>query len=94
MTDTALPQSCVGCAACCKTGGTTPWGIGESGRDVNFEEEGKNGEYCPKLDMTTGTCTIYDHRPLACRDAETPRGGDRCLFHLAHDGPLIDVEEE
>src|ERR1700722_14698406 len=35
-------------------------------------EEFANDEPCPVLDLTTGTCDLYEHRPILCRTFGPP----------------------
>jgi Fe-S-cluster containining protein len=54
----------------------------EGGEAAKAFEEFANEEPCPVLDPETGTCDLYEHRPMLCRtfgpSARTQEG------HLAH----------
>jgi len=57
-----------------------PWFPGDSATGILAEdyeasilfEEFANDEPCPALDLTTGTCDLYDHRPILCRTFGPP----------------------
>jgi Fe-S-cluster containining protein len=48
-------------------------------------EEFANDEPCPVLDLTTGTCDLYEHRPILCRTFGPPMStpGDDGEINLA-----------
>jgi Fe-S-cluster containining protein len=48
-------------------------------------EEFANDEPCPVLDLTTGTCDLYEHRPILCRTFGPPMRseGDNGEVNLA-----------
>jgi Fe-S-cluster containining protein len=48
-------------------------------------EEFANDEPCPVLDLTTGTCDLYEHRPILCRTFGPPMrtAGDDGEVNLA-----------
>jgi Fe-S-cluster containining protein len=58
----------------------TPWFPGDPTTGTLAEdhqasilfEEYANDEPCPALDLTTGTCDLYEHRPILCRTFGPP----------------------
>lgn len=53
--------------------GDTATGIlGESFEEAVLFEEFANNEPCPALDLTTGTCDLYEARPVLCRTFGPP----------------------
>jgi Fe-S-cluster containining protein len=46
--------------------------LGESFEDAILFEEFANNEPCPALDLTTGTCDLYEARPVLCRTFGPP----------------------
>jgi len=58
----------------------TPWFPGDPATGILAEdyeasilfEEYANDEPCPALDLTTGTCDLYEHRPILCRTFGPP----------------------
>ena len=46
--------------------------LGDSYEDAILFEEFANNEPCPALDLTTGTCDLYEHRPVLCRTFGPP----------------------
>jgi len=54
-------------------------------------EEFANDEPCPVLDLTTGTCDLYEHRPVLCRTFGPPMRTEEqnlatcelCFIHAA-----------
>jgi len=46
--------------------------LGEDEQSTELFEEFANDEPCPVLDLTTGTCDLYDHRPILCRTFGPP----------------------
>jgi Fe-S-cluster containining protein len=58
----------------------TPWFPGDPATGILAEdyeasmlfEEYANDEPCPALDLTTGTCDLYEYRPILCRTFGPP----------------------
>lgn len=46
--------------------------LGESFEEAVLFEEFANNEPCPALDLTTGTCDLYEARPVLCRTFGPP----------------------
>ncbi|WP_263384185.1 YkgJ family cysteine cluster protein [Granulicella arctica] len=46
--------------------------LGESYEDAILFEEFANNEPCPALDLDTGTCDLYETRPILCRTFGPP----------------------
>jgi len=46
--------------------------LGEDEHSTELFEEFANDEPCPVLDLTTGTCDLYEHRPILCRTFGPP----------------------
>jgi len=46
--------------------------LGESYEQAILFEEFANNELCPALDLHTGTCDLYAHRPILCRTFGPP----------------------
>jgi Fe-S-cluster containining protein len=46
--------------------------LGEDEQSTTLFEEFANDEPCPVLDLTTGTCDLYAHRPILCRTFGPP----------------------
>ena len=46
--------------------------LAEDEHSITLFEEFANDEPCPVLDLTTGTCDLYDHRPILCRTFGPP----------------------
>jgi Fe-S-cluster containining protein len=72
-------------------------------------EEFANDEPCPVLDLTTGTCDLYEHRPILCRTFGPPMRTEEnnlatcelCFIHATTDeiaacelDPTIPAQEE
>jgi Fe-S-cluster containining protein len=72
-------------------------------------EEFANDEPCPVLDLTTGTCDLYEHRPILCRTFGPPMRTEEndlatcelCFIHATTDeiaacelDPTIPAREE
>ena len=74
--------------------GDTVTGIlSEDYEDTILFEEFANDEPCPVLDPATGTCDLYEHRPILCRTfgppLRTPDGNlgtcELCFIHASTD---------
>ncbi len=53
--------------------GSPTGGLGSLGQEQTILfEEFANDEPCPVLDLATGTCDLYDHRPILCRTFGPP----------------------
>ncbi len=50
--------------------------LGESYEDAILFEEFANNEPCPVLDLSAGTCDLYEHRPILCRTFGPPMRTD------------------
>ena len=46
--------------------------LSEDEHSTTLFEEFANDESCPVLDLTTGTCDLYEHRPILCRTFGPP----------------------
>jgi Fe-S-cluster containining protein len=46
--------------------------LSEDEQSTELFEEFANDEPCPVLDLTTGTCDLYQHRPILCRTFGPP----------------------
>jgi Fe-S-cluster containining protein len=46
--------------------------LGEDEQSTELFEEFANDEPCPVLDLTTGTCDLYNYRPILCRTFGPP----------------------
>lgn len=46
--------------------------LGESYEDAILFEEFANNEACPALNLATGTCDLYEYRPILCRTFGPP----------------------
>jgi len=46
--------------------------LGEDEQSTELFEEFANDEPCPVLDLTNGTCDLYEHRPILCRTFGPP----------------------
>jgi Fe-S-cluster containining protein len=59
--------------------------LNEDHESVILFEEFANDEPCPVLDLTTGTCDLYEHRPILCRTFGPPMRtpGDNGEVNLA-----------
>ena len=53
-------------------GDVTTGVLGEDEHATELFEEFANDEPCPVLDPTTGTCDLYEHRPILCRTFGPP----------------------
>jgi Fe-S-cluster containining protein len=94
-----------------------PWFPGDVASGVLAEdyestilfEEFANDEVCPVLDPVTGTCELYEHRPILCRTfgppMRTPEGNlgtcELCFIHASTEeiaacelDPTIPEQEE
>jgi Fe-S-cluster containining protein len=53
--------------------GSPTSGLGSLGQEQTILfEEFANDEPCPVLDLATGTCDLYEHRPILCRTFGPP----------------------
>ena len=86
-----LPESCRGCGCCCirsvpeldvivAAGDRVPEALTLDLDGLRWMRRRANGE-CAALDPLARICTIYDVRPLACRELE--KGDADCLRALA-----------
>jgi len=59
--------------------------LAEDDHATELFEEFANDEPCPVLDLTTGTCDLYEHRPILCRTFGPPMRseGDNGEVNLA-----------
>jgi Fe-S-cluster containining protein len=83
--------------------------LGEDYESAILFEEFANDEVCPVLDPGTGTCDLYEHRPVLCRTfgppMQTPEGNlgtcELCFIHASTEeiaacelDPTIPEQEE
>jgi Fe-S-cluster containining protein len=83
--------------------------LGEDCEAAILFEEFANDEPCPVLDLGTGTCDLYEHRPILCRTFGPPMRTEEgnlatcelCYIHASTEeiaacelGPSIPTQEE
>lgn len=83
-----------GCAYCCRLPVSTSaleayylYGVTSNRDDIEFvnlepsspRTDNSDHEYCPFLNQQTGTCTVYERRPLNCRTFASLDGWKECI---------------
>ena len=78
-------RPCVGCAACCHLQVELVMGTDDIPERLTYFDNNRwymrqNGNACIALDETKGCCTIYENRPIVCR--QFPRGKRDCYMSI------------
>ncbi len=91
LPETAGDVTCTSCAArCCRLKVMLLTDTGVPERFIEYDDwggetmaQGDDG-WCLAVDRNTMLCTIYENRPLICREFEM--GADECLIERASGG--------